>query len=237
MSIRKEEIETTQSYWSDIWQEAQGSPPWRSPQADQDFHDNLLTFAPSHLLDKTDKKQPKRALLPLCGNSPIVKLLRDLEFEVTGVEFVEQAIKSLFAEHFRDEIFQIQPTANGRVFSAFNINIFQQDFFTFSPSSSFSLIYDRAALIAIKPDYQPAYVEIVKNALESKGVLYIDSFDTPDHTSVTPPYSISPDSLLAIFSSLKSIYQATEPFEPKGGALRQRGVKTANRTITIFQKQ
>jgi len=158
------------SFWEEIW--ASEETPWGGPDVD-----NLLFAHYEELKNKLGLGPSHKAFIPLCGNSKAVRFLYDKGHHVTALEFIHEAIESLTTTYFKELSFTTKKGKDCIIYEARKLRILEQDFFTFNQCNLFSFIYDRAALIAIHPEEQPKYADILQNSLESKGSIYLLSLD------------------------------------------------------------
>ena len=219
------------SEWAECWQGGSDEPPWRGAKTDKEFLENFESGL------SWDFPQPLRALLPLCGNSPVLSFLREKGFEVVGVEFVEQAIASAFAVCFPGEDVDICDAVNGvKRFSVEGVSLFQQDYFSFESEEPFSLIYDRAALIAVEPHRRKKYAEVSSRCLRQGGLLYIESMYFPGADLDHAPYSIEPDEVPGLFPDLEVVSHTTIEVFKNLERIQARGATKAFKTTTLLTR-
>ncbi len=152
-----------------------------------------LLVAAMPLLPKVDK-----VFVPLCGKSPDLHLLAQ-HYSVIGSELSAIACNDFFTE--AGMVATKQTMAEHVVFNEQNINIWQGDFFTLPELAvrGVSLIYDRAALIALPSELRQRYVNCLRQNLP-KATLLLISLEYPQEEKVGPPFSVSDAEINQLFS-------------------------------------
>jgi len=219
------------SGWQQIWLENGDKPPWRGERADEEFFDGLDEL-------NWHFPEPRRALLPLCGNSPALPFLRKKGFEVVGVEFVREAVQMAFQTCFPDEAVTDTKAACGMsAFAVEGVSIVQGDYFSFTDESQFSLIYDRAALIAVEPHRRLEYGAVTQNLLRRGGLLFLKSIYFQGTDMERAPYSVPAAELSEIFPGLEIVAQDTREVFRDIDKLKQRGADKVVSSITLLTKK
>ncbi len=139
---------------------------------------------------------PGRVFLPLCGKSLDLGWLAGQGHDVWGIEIVEQAAATYFAEQgVTPAAIRVGPASalrHGRV------TIVVGDFLTLDPATlgRFPALFDRAALIAVARERRHAYVQRLHAfADDDARVLLV----TLDHDmSGGPPFSLPGDELASL---------------------------------------
>ena len=129
-------------------------------------------------------------LVPLCGKSLDMCWLAERGHRVVGLEISPLACEAFF------EGLKLKPrieTGALRCLSAGPYRILQGDFFAagaedVGPVSAF---YDRAALVAMPPEMQPAYVRQLLRLLAPGAVGLINGLEYPPEVMDGPPFPIS----------------------------------------------
>jgi thiopurine S-methyltransferase len=148
------------------------------------------------VLDASANAANARVLVPLCGKSLDLPFLAERGAELVGVEFVELAVQQFFDERgLAAEVRAARPDARHPVYSAGPYRILVGDFFSVTPGEAgpISGIYDRAALVAVKPEQRAAYAAKLGELTAPGAPLLLVNFihDLPDG----PPFSISESEL------------------------------------------
>jgi thiopurine S-methyltransferase len=135
----------------------------------------------------TEADQRGSVFVPLCGKSLDLIWLRRQGHSAIGVELSPLAVEQFFAEN------GLQPSSGEqdgiRFWEADGIRIFEGDFFALAPGHlpATCAVYDRAALIAMPPEHQPAYAAHLYK-LSPTPILLITLEYTPDEMT-GPPFS------------------------------------------------
>jgi thiopurine S-methyltransferase len=209
-----------QSFWNERWQA--GQIAFHQPAVNP----HLLAHAPRFL------PSPTRVLVPLCGKTHDLAWLAAQGHDVWGVEFVEQAARAFF-----DERGLTPAAASAGTLPALRhgaITIVVGDFFALARDAvgPFPAIYDRAALIAVEPTRQRAYLQALRRLCsdDARLLLIAADHDLPSG----PPFSIPAAQLQVLTESLFTLTPlgshdvlAAEP------RFRQRGATRMEETIWI----
>ncbi len=167
---------------------------WRANQIG--FHQS----GPSLLLESQyERFQPKptsRVLVPLCGKSKDLTWLASHGHEVTGIELSQQAIDAYWQEEGPNE----------------HVRLVAADFFDVHAKEigTFDWVFDRAALIAIETEKQPAYVKHLRSLLEPGARIFLitDSYDQSRMNG--PPFSVPEERVRWLFAGARSIEKLVE---------------------------
>jgi thiopurine S-methyltransferase len=171
----------------------------------QDVNPKLLIHGPRWLdFSSWDEARPlanQKILVPLCGKALDLRWLAERGAEVTGVEFVEQAAVSFFAEQQLE--FAQQPWRLGKALVStdpgFKVRIVVADFFALKADElgHFDAIYDRAALVAVDPQRRAEYANQVARLCPIGARLLLMTFE--HDTGNGPPFTVPQDEVSALF--------------------------------------
>ena len=177
-----------QSFWADRWRD--GQTAFHLPQVNRRLIDH------AHLLPPP----PARVLVPLCGKSHDLAWLAERGHPVVGVEFVEQAVRAFFAE--RGVEAQAGRLGAHATLASGGITLLVGDFFAVDPAvvGRFPAAWDRAALIAVPPEQQRAYVAHLRSLVTDDGRVLLVSFDHDLPTG--PPFPISGAAVVSLCEGL-----------------------------------
>ena len=142
------------------------------------FHRSLANPALTEHWSKLELDSSSHVLVPLCGKSLDMHWLAQQGHSVSGIEFVEKAVKEFFDDWAKKSL--QTSTKFGEKFTAGNINLYQADFFKVQPDDApFSAWYDRAALVALPPSLRTQYVDQLRKLTtpDAKGLMV--TFDYP----------------------------------------------------------
>jgi len=140
-----------------------------------------------------------RVLVPLCGKSLDMLWLSHQGCKVVGVELSELASKTFFEDHELESKETSKPPF--KIFKSDKIEIYCGDFFKLSPEilGPIDAIYDRAALIALKPELRDSYIGVLKDLAKASKAPKFEWLvigrqrQVPDLEG--PPYDVSEDDL------------------------------------------
>jgi thiopurine S-methyltransferase len=165
--------------WLDRWQ--RGQTGWHEANGSS----ALRKFWP-HLAAGS------RVLVPLCGKSADLLWLEQRGCHVTGVELSDIAVRSFFAEAGMD--FEVEESSGLSWFRApnHNLTIVRGDYFQYVDEPHDAL-YDRAALVALPPQFRRAYVEHTGNLLKTDARQLLITLEYDQSRGHGPPFSVLAD--------------------------------------------
>jgi thiopurine S-methyltransferase len=145
-------------------------------------------------------KKGERVFVPLCGKSVDLTWLVEQGLWVVGVELSEKAVADYFSER------NVQPQVEQRgaftVFSHQKCEIWCGDFFKLKARDigNCSVLYDRAALIALPPEMRWRYVQHLNKILpaDCRGLLITLDYDQSQVAG--PPFSVAEDEVIQLLS-------------------------------------
>ncbi len=118
---------------------------------------------------------------------------------ISGVEFVEKAVKEFFEDW--SKVPSQTSVKFGEKFAAENINVYLADFFKVQPDEApFSAWYDRAALVALPVSLRTQYVEQLQKLTTSDAKGLMVTFDYPKDEMQGPPFALSDEDVEHFFS-------------------------------------
>ena len=158
----------------------------------------MLVSALPELLALNDTTALRRIFVPLCGKSPDLHFLAE-RFHVVGCELSAIACSDFFAEA------NLSPeqvlVGEHVVYQNDEIALWQGDFFRLTERavSGISVIYDRAALIALPKDMRIRYVQQLKTLFPSATMLLI-SLAYPEEEKSGPPFNVTETEIRQLFA-------------------------------------
>jgi thiopurine S-methyltransferase len=163
-----------------------------------------------------------RVLVPLSGKSTDLAFLAELGCSVTGIELVREAVTAFFEEQ------ALVPTASTwhgfESLCAGSVRLAVGDFFELAlpESERFDAAYDRAALIALRPEERRRYVTTLMAALKpgARILLVTFAYDAPP---AGPPYSVSEEDVRELYASCGIERLATEDLTATEARFVERG--------------
>ncbi|MFN8392904.1 MAG: hypothetical protein U0136_21605 [Bdellovibrionota bacterium] len=197
-----------QLFWQAKWQ--QNETQWRGERVNDVLRDAL-----PKLQSEFGISPGTNALVPLCGDSPAVRLLYDAGYSVTGIEYVPEAMEALVFGSFSD----VELSKAGNIRRANRIELIEGDFFNFSAVNKFSLVYDRAGFVAIPERQRSAYGRIITDALTPGGVVLSRTAEfLGTEWKGAPPFSVTLEDVRAAFPHLEVLsyeYEDAVPTQPR----------------------
>jgi len=118
-----------------------------------------------------DKTRP-RALVPMCGDSPIVRNIADWGYNVDAVDSAVLAIGTLSSE--TETAFGGWNEEPMHRMHLHQSDIFDPTLWRMLPRKAYDLIWDRQGMSAIDPEARDDYAFVLKRALKDDGVLYVE---------------------------------------------------------------
>lgn len=198
-------------FWHDRWQS--GVIGFHRTQVNP----HLLEFWPGIA------KPPAQVLVPLCGKSLDLLWLSRQGYQVLGVELSELAVQAFFSEAGLQPLRRTQGAFE--CWQAGNIRILCGDFFALTANdvSGCSLIYDRAALIALPQDMRIGYARRLLQVCPSASML-LEVLDYPQQQMQGPPFSVSVQELAMLFQGVEMRLLQEQDILSQEPKLRDRGV-------------
>ncbi len=211
--------------WRQAWKTK--NTPWVAPNSDKP----LLQF----LRSEKGLRRGASILVPLCGNSSIIKKLHQRGFNVTGVEYVPEALSNL-KKQFGRRTWKTAKVPAGREYSRERIALLQQDFLQFRKNAAFDLIYDRAAFVAMNPRHRRRYAAVLRRSLRSGGLLYIVVFRMRGAERPGPPFSVQPADMRKHFGALKLLHRSQHTDRLPPARYKEVGVKEIVYSCYIYKR-
>lgn len=195
---------TRLDYWAQLWTE--GKLGFHRSEV----HDGLLAHWPA--LAGDDKAHT--VLVPLCGKTLDLAWLAQQAAvrQVVGVEFVKQAVDDFSKEHPECKLRvakAVGPYSYVLSDAKSRLSLWCGDIFLLPADRRFSVVWDRASLIALVPALRAKYVQSVSGALAPGGRILLRTLERAAGTEVAkkagPPYSVSDAQVHALYGGLYDI--------------------------------
>lgn len=151
-----------------------------------------------------------RALVPLCGDTPVLRELALSGYEVDGIESSETAIRAA-----------VERTERGLPLELYDrVHLRHQDFF--SPTLwdgplrgvRYDFIYERQGMTSLNRDQRSDYAYLLKRALKDDGVLYVEGIFRTGRVKGNkirgPPYSLTRNELRSLFPDREGFFVRCE---------------------------
>lgn len=157
-----------------------------------------------------------RVLVPLCGKSVDLAWLAARAEEVVGVELATAAVEAFFEE----QGLVPQRTQAGRMtlYEAENVTIWAGDYFEVEPVmvGPLDVCFDRAALVAIRPEDRARYVAQTRSLLAPDARTLLVTFEH-DAPATEPPFAVPEDAVRQLFDGDRiEVLDVREAMDPRG---------------------
>lgn len=207
---------------------------WRAGEIG--FHQASASWALVSFGDRLAIEAGTRVLVPLAGKSLDLAHLAAAGASVTGVELVEDAVRSFYAERgwtperaIEGDYVHYRTRGTGR-----DVELWAGDFFRFE-APSFPLIFDRAALIALPRELRVHYAQKLRALLAPGGRLLLVTLDYPQAQRDGPPFAVAPDEVEALFAGLAIERLATRDALDESPRFRAAGVERLDETAWLIR--
>lgn len=159
-------------------------------------------------------------LVPLCGKSLDMLWLAQQGHEILGVELSAKALDEFLQENNLNAFFHKTEKHCG--FKLPSMTLLCGDFFDLSAQdcADITVIYDRAALIALPPKMRQSYVEHLFSVVPKGSKTLLVTMEYDETKLQGPPFSVREDEVMALYKPYaKSIRKLQEvEFQRKGVA-------------------
>lgn len=177
----------------------------------------------------------RTVFVPLCGKSVDMAWLAAKGYRVIGSELSQRAVADFFHEQGAEA--QVRREGAFEVSTAGPIEIWCGDFFAMptAVTRDVAAVYDRAALIAMPPEMQPAYVAKLRALVPAAPILLV-SLDYPAGEVAGPPFATPEQQIRALFAASHDM----SVLETRDGlaaspALKDRGVTRLDETAYVLR--
>lgn len=146
----------------------------------------------------------RKVFVPLCGKTLDIGYLMAQGYEVVAVELSEIAVEAVFQQ--LNLVPEVQPWKDGKVFKAEKLTIFAGDFFTLTQQDlgTLTLVYDRAALIALPEKMRVKYAKHITEITQQAPQLLI-TLDYDQNIAGGPPFAVNTQEVEAHYAQSYSI--------------------------------
>jgi thiopurine S-methyltransferase len=162
---------------------------------------------PHAVLQKVRARLGTRVYVPLCGKSVDMIYLAEHGHQVYGTEIATDAIDAFFIENQLPR----RATATRAPFvchASDRIEILEGDAFELTPEhlgKPVTSIYDRAALVAVKPPDRARLVRTYERLLRLGGDILLVAVDYPQDKVSGPPWALAPSDIADLFAGFSSV--------------------------------
>jgi len=190
------------------------------------WRENRIGFheaAPNSLLTRHFPRLGLRSgqsvFVPLCGKALDLDWLLSQGLRVAGVEFSQGAVEEVFARLRLDP----EVTRQGGLtrYRDGELTLYSGDFFALTPAElgPVDAIYDRAALVAVKPEDRAAYAAHL-NRITGTARQFLIGFDYDQSLMEGPPFSVPSATVRALYRDTHTITLIEE--RPADGRIGER---------------
>jgi len=197
------------NFWHDMW--ATGVVGFHQP--------DINRYLKNHWA-RLNLKGNESVLVPLCGKSLDMVWLAQQGHSILGVELSQKALDEFLAENkFSANPIQTESYCG---YQLPDMTLLCGDFFhlTAEQCSEITVVYDRAAIVALPPAMRKDYVQHLQ-AILPKGTQYLLVAMEYDQTVMPgPPFSVSETEIRALFEPFSTVKKIEAfSFERKGNAV------------------
>lgn len=176
--------------------------------------------------------------VPLCGKSVDMAWLAAQGHNVIGIELSPLAVEEFFREQGVDAV--VSQAGAFAVHTAGPISIWCGDIFELPASAlrDVGTVYDRAALVALPPDMQPRYAELLQRVVPRDAKTLLISLAYPDGQIKGPPFSTPREQVMALFGNHSDITvcEARDRLDQSPN-LKERGVTSLEEAVYILTRK
>ncbi len=207
-------------FWHDKWQ-----------RNEIGFHEGTVNGYLREHWASLRQADAESVFVPLCGKSHDLFWINDLGHPVLGVELSPIACKDLFEEAgIKALVTQTPPYTQ---FAHNDLRILCGDFFDLTPETvaPATLVYDRAALIALPLELRQKYVDHLNTLLPAGASCLLVTMEYPQPELAGPPFAVLKEEVFGLYQShwnVAEIHEQTmakdDPFAKRKGlsALKER---------------
>ncbi|MFT4925655.1 MAG: thiopurine S-methyltransferase [Phenylobacterium sp.] len=155
--------------------------------------------------------------VPLCGKSSDMNWIAK-HHKVIGSELSDIACRDFYVDnnisYQLNPLSLLSPDAEGLThYQSEHIDLYQGDFFALSPQDvdNCSLIYDRAALIALPPALRAQYAAHLQLLFAQGGKLLLFTVEYPKDEIKGPPFCVSEEEVNTLFAGCEITRVVAQP--------------------------
>ena len=176
--------------------------------------------------------------VPLCGKSLDMLWLREQGYQVIGVEVSEQACRAFFDEN------QIpyDETTDGSFqrFTTQGITIYCGDFFDLTAQhlQTVSVVYDRAALVAMPIDLRKAYVSHLRKVIPAGANIFLVTMEYDQTQMSGPPFAVLSPEVEACYTDAYDVNQVLkQDVLSNNQRFEERGVTSLSEAVYLIHSR
>lgn len=226
------ESTVTPEFWQNAWDS--GKTGWRQSRVNTRLVSYWPQLQSKNLPPENVPSNPESVtvFVPLCGDSPDMKWLLEQGYGVVGCELSESACERFFNDH--GLTFTRSSEASFSVFRGDSIVIYCGDYFALTSAhlDGVSMVYDRAATVALPADIRARYAEHM-GAITSTGTdMLLITFEYDQSKMDGPPFSVADAEVQRLYGKQFQIERLGGSSGPEIlGNLKERGLDTVAETI------
>ncbi len=169
-------------HWLDRWKENRIA-----------FHESTVNRQLQTYLPQSGLEPGACVFVPLCGKAHDIAWIANRGLEVIGIELSSIAIEAFFAENSLE--YQRIDSDRFAIYKSGNICLLQGDFFDLRNDDllACSLVYDRAALIAMSPQQRPGYYEHMLSIIPTVSNMLLITLEYDQSEMRGPPFAVAED--------------------------------------------
>ncbi len=211
-------------FWHQAWAKSD-EPGWQQPEINQYLKDHWAVTGASGAV-----------FVPLCGRSLDMQWLHEQGHHIVGIDLSVSALEQFCEQQSIAAV--CERDGELTVFRAPGWTLFAGDFFTLSRAqvNRVSVVYDRAALIALPPPMREKYAVHMKSILPNDAKIFAVTIAYDQSKMKGPPFSVPDDEVRQLYGDC---YQITVVQSDSGadrvGNLGRRGVDSLRETCLLLQ--
>lgn len=217
----------THDFWQSRWQ-----------QGEIGFHAASVQPALIKHWPSLGVAQGARVFVPLAGKSLDLHWLAERGYTIVGVELSPIAVADFFAEAKIDNV-AITNDGPFSVHRAGPFEIWCGDYFALDPKTvNVTAAYDRAALVAMTPDMQPAYADKLGQIMPAASKVLLIGLDYDQSQMQGPPFSIPSARITELLARNFTVDElGTHDGMAKSEHLRKRGLTRLEETTYALTRR
>ena len=197
------------NFWESRWMN--GQTGWHS----SDINAHLKTY--HQILFQQDT--PK-IFVPLCGQSLDMAWLNEQGASIVGVDLVRQPLEQYF--DVQNMTPKSQTVQDLESLTSGSLTLFHANVFDVNNDiiGNVDAIYDRAALVALSPEFRESYVAHCLSLLKPGGSILLITYDSPVADDHGPPFPVRKGTVERLFAGVQECIQIDEVHTTKADSER-----------------
>lgn len=210
--------------WNEFWE-----------KNDTPFHLSTVNPRLEKFFPQLTLEGNETILVPLCGKSVDLMWLANKGFSVIGVELSPIACEAFFKE--QKLTFSKKQLGNFICYQGDSISIYCGDIFNLQKQQlpPISLIYDRAALIALPPEIRKKYTQHLSEFLKTGMQILLLCIESTDNF-VGPPYAVSKDEITMLYQNFQITELSRESEKSIEPHLIEKGYRKMETVVYLLTK-